>query len=144
MSTIDTILTEFDSPGKAYAQFNKVDSMNRLLRYVIALLVGAAVTGGLALLQPQTPESAILLAGIAVVYTVGTAVAIPHWSALRHFDSPNWTQGAFTGATTFGCVMLMDGVTPTPNFAVAALGLGLSWIGFVAGIAFEHEQRTPS
>ncbi len=118
--------------------------MNRLSRYAIGLAVGAIVTGGIALFQPRTPESAILLAGIAVVYTVGTATAIPYWSALRTNDGPNWVQGAFTGASTFGCIMLMDGVEPTPNLTVAALGLGLSWLGFVAGVAFESRRETSS
>lgn len=117
--------------------------MNRLFRYAIALLVAAVVTGGVAFFQPQSAESAILLAGIAVVYTVETAIALPYWSVLRgtNTDSPNWVNGAFTGASTFGCLMLLNGSEPTPNFATMVLGFGLAWLGFVAGVAFGVESK---
>ncbi len=59
--------------------------MNRLFRYAIALLVGAVVVGGVAFFQPQSAESAILLAGIAVVYTVETAIAL---RTGRFFEGP--------------------------------------------------------
>jgi len=119
--------------------------MNRILRYAIGLLVGATVTGGVAFFQPHSAESAILLAGIAVVYTVETSIALSYWTVLRGTttDSPNLVNGAFTGASTFGCLMLLNGTKPTPNFATMVLGLGLAWLGFVAGIAFGVES-TPS
>jgi hypothetical protein len=118
--------------------------MDRFPRYAIALLVGAGVTGGVAFFQPRTAESAILLAGIAVVYTVGTAIALSNWSSLRNSSGPSWVSGAFTGVSIFGCLMLMDGSEPTPNFAATALGFGLAWFGFVAGVAFENGRETSS
>ncbi|WP_231186223.1 hypothetical protein [Haladaptatus sp. DYF46] len=117
--------------------------MNRLLRYAIALLVGATVTGGVAFFQPHSAESTILLAGIAVVFPVEVAIALPYWSVLRGTttERPNWVNGAFTGASTFGCLMLLNGTKPTPNFATMVLGFGLAWLGFVAGIAFGVERK---
>lgn len=40
----------------------------------------------------------------------------------------------------FGAFALLNGVEPTPNLPVAALGFGLAWAGFAAGVAFERES----
>ncbi|WP_049970029.1 hypothetical protein [Haladaptatus cibarius] len=116
--------------------------MNRLLRHAIALLVSIVVTGSVAFFESPTDESLILLVGIASVYGVGTAVALQYGSLLRSTDGPNWLSGAFAGVMTFGCLSLLNGVTPTPNFTVMVLGYGLSIFGFISGVGFEHERET--
>ncbi len=116
--------------------------MNRNLRYAIALVVGAVVTASVAYFQPQTSESAILLVGIAQVYVIGTAVVLRYGSIFRSTDGPKWASGVFAGVSAFGCLSLLNGVEPSPNFAVMVLGYGLAIFGFATGIAFEHERES--
>lgn len=118
--------------------------MRRILRYATALLVGIAVTGGVALSSPPAGRTPILLVGIAQVYAVGAAIALRYRETLRRTDGPSWVSGAFAGVTTFGSLSLLNGVEPTPNFAVAVLGFGLAGFGLVAGVAFERAKHTSS
>lgn len=118
-----------------------IRTMNRLPRHAIALVVGTVVTGSVAFFEPSTGESLILLVGIALVYGVGTAIVLQYGSLLRSTDGPNWVSGAFAGIMTFGCLSLLNGVSPTPNFTVAVLGYGLSIVGFVSGVVFEHSGQ---
>lgn len=117
--------------------------MKRLPRYATGLLVASVVTAGIAFFEPPTGESLQLLLGIALVYGVGTVIALRYWPILRSKNGPKWVTGAFVGVMTFGCLSLLNGVAPSPNFGVAVLGYGLAGFGFVSGIAFEH-GREPS
>ncbi|WP_435155980.1 hypothetical protein [Haladaptatus sp. DFWS20] len=63
--------------------------MNRSLRYTLAIIVGAAVTGTVAFFEPPTDKSLILLVGIAQVYVIGTAIALRYESILRSTDGKN-------------------------------------------------------
>jgi peptidoglycan/LPS O-acetylase OafA/YrhL len=114
--------------------------VSRLRRYVAALVVAAAVTGGVAALTPPSDRSPILLLGVAQVYLVGTVVALRHPDALRRTDGPNWASGAFAGVLTFGCVSLLNGAPGGPNAAVVALAWGLGAFGLVVGVAIERER----
>ncbi|MFC4550868.1 hypothetical protein, partial [Halorussus sp. GCM10023401] len=109
--------------------------MHRVLRYAVALLVGAAATGGVAAVTPAAERTPILLVGIAQVSVAGATIALRYPSALWRTDGANWTSAAFVGVATFGAVALLNGVETGPNFAAAALGVGLAWFGFVAGLA---------
>jgi len=117
------------------------ERVNRLGRYLVAAVVAAAVTGGVALLTPATDRSPILLLGVAQVYLVGTAVSLRHPDALRRTDGPNWTSGAFAGVLTFGCVSLLNGAPGGPNAAVVALAWGLGAFGLAVGVALERERE---
>ncbi|WP_323190148.1 hypothetical protein [Halostella sp. PRR32] len=111
--------------------------MERSARYVLALVVAAAVTGGLYLVASPDDRLTPVLVGVAPTYAVATAVVLRHPDTWR--ASGNVWSGLFVGATTFGALMLLNGVEPTPNLPVAALGFGLAWTGFATGIAFERE-----
>jgi len=113
--------------------------MHRALRYAVALVVAAAVTGGVALVTPDWGPHLILLVGIAQVYGVGTAVLLRYPSALWGGDG-NWASAAFAGVTTFATLSLLQGIDGGENVAAAALGWGLVAFGFVAGIAYERER----
>lgn len=113
--------------------------MRRALRYAVALLVGALVTGGVALVTPSAERRLILFLGIAQVYVVGTAVALRYPSVLR--GSGGVWSGVFAGVTTFGTLSLLNGIDGGQNFAVAALAWGLAAFGFVAGVAHQREEN---
>ncbi|NHN48976.1 hypothetical protein G9464_15440 [Halostella sp. JP-L12] len=112
--------------------------MDRTKRYALGVFVAAVVTGALYLAASPDAWSALLLVGVAQTYAVATAVALRHpdaWGA-----SGNLWSGLFAGVTTFGAFVLLNGVEPTPNLTVAALGFGLAGVGFTAGVAFERER----
>ncbi|UPW00902.1 hypothetical protein M0R88_02075 [Halorussus gelatinilyticus] len=114
--------------------------MHRALRYAIALLVAAVVTGGVALVTPFSANRALLLVGIAQVYGVGTAILLRYPSAMWGSGGGNWVSAAFGGVTTFGTLSLLQGIDGGENLAAAALGWGLVAFGFVAGVAYEREE----
>lgn len=114
--------------------------MRRALRYAVSLVVAALVTGSVAVATPGTHGRLLLLAAIAQVYAVGTAVALRHPHAVRRTDGPRWATGAFAGVLTFGVVSMLHAVEPDPNVPVAVLGWGLGAFGFVVGFAFEREH----
>lgn len=113
--------------------------MHRTVRYAVAVLVAAAVTGGVAAVTPRPERALILLLGIALVYAVGTAIALRYPYAVWGSDG-NWASGALAGVATFATLSLLEGVEGGRNLAVAALGWGLVVFGFVAGVAFERER----
>ncbi|WP_243700438.1 hypothetical protein [Halorussus pelagicus] len=118
-----------------------IADVNRVLRYAVALLVAAAVTGGVASVTQRSAHQLLLLTGIAQVYAVGTAIALRYPYAVWR-SGENWVSAAFAGVTTFGVVMLLAGIGSEPNLAAAALGWSLAVFGFVVGIVFERERNT--
>lgn len=114
--------------------------MRRALRYAVALVVAALVTGGVAVAAPATHGKLLLLAAIAQVYAVGTAIALRHPHAIRRTDGPRWASAAFAGVLTFAVVSLLHAVEPNPNLPVAVLGWGVGAFGFAVGLAFEREH----
>jgi peptidoglycan/LPS O-acetylase OafA/YrhL len=116
------------------------ERVHRLVRYLVAVVVAAAVTGGVGFVTSPPDRSVILLVGVAQVYLVGTAVALRYPDALRRTDGPNWASGAFAGVLTFGCVSLLNGAPGGPNAAVVALAWGLGAFGLVVGVAIERER----
>lgn len=114
--------------------------MRRNPRYAVAVLVAVGVTGGVAAVTPRPERAVILLLGIAVVYAVGTAIALRYPDAIWG-SGGNWASGVLAGVTTFAGLSLLQGVEGGQNLAVAALGWGLVAFGFVAGVAFEREEN---
>ena len=112
--------------------------MDRTTRYAAAAIVAVAVTGGLALVGSPDGRAVLLLVAVAPTYAVATAVALRLSDAW--WASGNLWSGLFAGVTTFGAFALLNGVEPTPNLPVAALGFGLAWVGFAVGIAFERDS----
>ena len=113
--------------------------MHRALRYGLALVVAAVVTGGVALVTPFSGTHLILLVGIAQVYGVGTAILLRYPSAM--WGGGNWVGAALSGVTTFATLSLLQGIDGGESFAATALGWGLLAFGFVAGIAYEREEN---
>lgn len=112
--------------------------MNRLVRYVVALLVATAVTGAVSFEY----HSIILLPGIFVVYALGFGIALrypaPIWG--RGWED-RWSSGVFAGGTTFGVLSLAQGVGPEFHFGAGVLGFGLTVFGVATGIWMADASR---
>ncbi|WP_135822511.1 hypothetical protein [Halostella litorea] len=108
-------------------------------RYSIAALVAALLTAGVAL-APGSEGPIPVLAGIAVVTFVGTALVLVDPAPFRERrERPNWAAGAFAGAATFGTLALLIGAGSTDNIGAGVLGLVLAWTGFAAGVVHQRE-----
>ncbi|MDG5778055.1 hypothetical protein VB773_03240 [Haloarculaceae archaeon H-GB2-1] len=112
--------------------------MNRALRYLAALLLAAAVSGGVSL----TTDSVALLVGIFVIYAVTTAIALRYPTLVWGGES-SLVSGVFGGGATFGGLMLADGVGADFHFAAAMLGLGLAGFGLTTGFWMLDATNSP-
>mgnify|MGYP006298724177 FL=1 len=105
--------------------------MRRPMRYGLALLVAAVVTGGVALEH----HSVVLLPGVYVVYTLATAVALRYPAVVWGRDlEDRRASAAFAGGTTFGVLSLAQGLGVGFHLGAAVLGFGLVLFGASTGI----------
>ena len=105
--------------------------MHRLARYVIALIVGGAITTGVA----TEYHSVMLLTGIFQVFTVAIAILLRYPSLMWRTDSETrWPAAAFAGGTTFGFLSLAQGIGVKYHFGAGVLGFGLALLGMSVGI----------
>lgn len=85
--------------------------------------IGAAVT-----------DSLIVLAGIAQVYAVGTAIVLRRDVRPIASASDGFPGTAFVAVTVFAVLSVARGSTQQFDYATAILTVGLAYFGLVCGI----------
>jgi len=105
--------------------------MNRVARYLTALLVAGAVTWITSLTDPSTE----ILIGVFGIYALTTEIVIRYPRLVRapdvgKFDTPS---GVFGGGATLGGLMLANGFGPEVQFGAGLLGVGLAMFGVSTG-----------
>ncbi|WP_338729918.1 hypothetical protein [Haladaptatus sp. DJG-WS-42] len=108
--------------------------MERSVRYALSVLVAIGVTGFVYLVAPPPEASLDILAGLGVVYAAGAFVWLRYWTHLTTVEAPSPVSGLFTGVTTFAGISLLNGLPDGTRLGVTALGFGLAWFGFAAGV----------
>ncbi|WP_435360962.1 hypothetical protein [Haloarchaeobius sp. DFWS5] len=111
--------------------------MTQLLRYALAVVVGVVATG-LAALDSQ---SAVLLTGVFVIFTM-TAAILWEYPELVWGDGldESHPSGVLAGGTTFGTLMLAQGLGVEFHYAAGVFGFGLVAFGAACGVWLSDES----
>ncbi|MXR50648.1 hypothetical protein GRX03_03365 [Halovenus sp. WSH3] len=108
--------------------------MRASLRYAVALVVGTAVTLGVAAVHTDLT----ILAGTVVIYALTAAVWLRYPSLLRldlnRSGSPNIALGGISGGASFGALTLGQAFGDPFHLGAAVLGFGLIQFGVVTGV----------
>jgi len=102
--------------------------MDLVRSLAVGALLGAVVTGGT---HALADAGVVLLFGIGPVYlALGTVAA--HRSEVWRVEGSVWS-GLFSGVTTWGVLMLLQGTGSRPNLGVAVLGFGIAVFAMCCG-----------
>ena len=114
--------------------------MNRIARYVTALLVASLITGFTSLIDPSTR----ILFGIFGIYAVTAEIVVRYPQLVWSHNTPSLPAGVFGGGATFGGAMLADAYGPEYQFGAAMLGLGIAIFGLSTGYWLADSTEPPA